>query len=222
MRPLLPQPSRLASGTPRIQPRHYLLRSMPLKFSKSREENIHGWPKKVAEHSSVGRSSFSASFCYPSLSFCSTHLCPLCCTPDVNEEYVLPGNVSVIRGSLNLQSNSSAATKVEFDLDGLHFVEFGSLYLMGYPRESKFATDPRGILGMVPQTLTNLTVEALNKSLETRISRLTAQLGSGVEEDSSRSEDDPELVQNCTLQIYGKLLQAGNTSYLPLLDQMEQ
>lgn len=141
---------------------------------------------------------------------------------DINEEHIMPGNVSVIRGSLSLQSNTTLSQKVDFDVDGLHFLSYGSLYLMAFPRESPDATDPRGILGMIPSSLTNLTVSALNKSMETRIQRLNQQLLSGTENESGDSDgSSTEPLQNCTLQIYGHLTSVGGLDLIPFMDQVE-
>ena len=145
---------------------------------------------------------------------------------NLDQDHILPGKASLLRGSLSLQRPANARRgpqSLDFDLDGIHFVLTGSIFLLAQPTETDTAIDLRSVLSMVPhdEPSLNVTVSAIDKALEQRIERLDSIIESGHYDGGSSGGAPPSLLHNCSLHIYARLNPAGPLHLQTLVDQLE-
>lgn len=148
----------------------------------------------------------------------------------LREEHLLPGNVSLITGSLSFAApanTKSSIESVDFSLEGLHFIPTGSIFLHALSDESQQITDVRKSLGMIPQgnnDTANATVSAIDKAFQLRIDMLNRIIASGSYESEDAGPADPPTVKhNCSLHVYAQFRSAGAyTDLQPQIDALER
>lgn len=145
----------------------------------------------------------------------------------LREEHLLPGNVSLITGSLSFTppKNSKSENSVDFSLEGLHFIPTGSLFLHAVADEASTGTDVRTSLSLIPQgnnETANATVSAIDKAFQLRIDMLQHIIDSGSYDSSDSSAPTPTPKHNCSLHVYAQFSSAGPyTQIQPQIDILE-
>ncbi|SPO26825.1 related to TUL1 - Golgi-localized RING-finger ubiquitin ligase [Ustilago trichophora] len=147
----------------------------------------------------------------------------------LREEHLLPGNVSLITGSMSLAApadTKSSGDSVDFSLEGLHFIPTGSIFLHAVADEASDGTDVRTSLDLIPQgnnDTTNATISAIDKAFQLRIDMLQRIIASeSYDAGDSGSDSLPAVKHNCSLHIYGQFHSAGPyTEVQPQIDALE-
>ncbi|SPO26547.1 related to TUL1 - Golgi-localized RING-finger ubiquitin ligase [Ustilago trichophora] len=148
----------------------------------------------------------------------------------LREEHLLPGNVSLITGSISFAAAADAKSSidsVDFSLEGLHFIPTGSIFLHAVADEAPEGTDVRTSLGLIPQgnnETANATISAIDKAFQLRIDMLQRIIASGsYDAGDSGSDSLPAVKHNCSLHIYGQFHSAGPyTELQPQIDALER
>ncbi|SYW81226.1 related to TUL1 - Golgi-localized RING-finger ubiquitin ligase [Ustilago bromivora] len=146
----------------------------------------------------------------------------------LREEHLLPGNVSLITGSLSFnqpKGSRSEEDSVDFSLEGLHFLPTGSLFLHALADETPHSTDVRTSLSLIPEgnnETTNATISAINKAFQLRIDMLQRIIDSGSYDGDDSPSVSPALKHNCSLHVYGQFSSAGPFAEVqPQIDALE-
>lgn len=130
------------------------------------------------------------------------------------EETLLPGNVSLITGSLSFlppSDTKGSQDSVDFSLEGLHFLPTGSLFLHAVGDEGPDGTDVRTSLGLIPHNnndTMNATISAIDKAFQLRIDMLQRIIASGSYEEGDSSALTARK-HNCSLHVYAQFQSAG-------------
>ena len=138
----------------------------------------------------------------------------------LTEEHLLPGNVSLIKGSLSFSAPSdskSSVSSVDFSLEGLHFIPTGSVFLHAVGDEAPQGTDVRTSLGLIPHdnnATANATISAIDKAFQLRIDMLQRIIDSGSYDAGDSTSEQVPVKHNCSLHLYAQLKSAGPVSQM--------
>ncbi|PWZ00290.1 hypothetical protein BCV70DRAFT_200446 [Testicularia cyperi] len=138
----------------------------------------------------------------------------------LEEEHIVPGNVSLVKGSFSVDApeasgDEEAPASLGFSIEGLHFIRTGSLFLAAVADEAQYGTDVRDVMSMIPQgnaQTSNRTVTAIDKAFQARLDMLQRIIDSGSYDSSGDDNSSPPtILHNCSLHIYGQFTSAGNS-----------